>query len=45
MSRKKIKLSKLFARFQLDRVKLGPQWANVEISLQSADQEAAGTVR
>ena len=41
MSGQRIKLGKLFARFQLDKVKLGPQWANVEITLQSADQEAA----
>ena len=37
----KIKLRELFAKFHLDKVKLGPAWANVEISIQSADQEAA----
>ena len=41
MSGPEFKLGELFARFQLDKVKLGPQWANVELSLQSADQEAA----
>ena len=41
MSGPEFKLGELFARFHLDKVKLGPQWANVELSLQSADQEAA----
>ena len=41
MSEQRIKLGELFAKFHLDKVKLGPQWANVELSLQSADQDAA----
>ena len=40
MSRK-IKLSELFANFHLDKVKLGPGWANIEIHVQSADKDAA----
>ena len=34
-------LSAWFSRFQLERVKLGPRWANVELSLQTADKDAA----
>ena len=30
-----------FSRFQLEKVKIGPRWANVELSLQTADKDAA----
>ena len=36
------KLDELFCRFRLEKVKLGPRWANAEISFDSpADQDAA----
>ena len=41
MNTSKLRLAELFAQFQLDKIKLGPGWANVEISLQSVDREAA----
>ncbi len=31
----------LFSRFQLEKVKIGPRWANAELSFQAADQDAA----
>ena len=36
-----MELGEWFRRFDLDKVKLGPKWANVELSIQSADQDAA----
>lgn len=30
-----------FSRFHLEKVKIGPGWANAELSLQTADQDAA----
>ena len=41
MSEKKIKIAELLAKFHLEKVKIGPDWANVELSLKSEDQEAA----
>ncbi len=41
MTMKRIRLSKLLAKFHLEKVKIGPDWANVELSLKSEDQEAA----
>lgn len=38
----KMKLSELFRRFRLEKVKLGPRWVNAEISFDSpADKDAA----
>ena len=34
-------LGKLFGRFHLEKVKLGPKWANAEISFESDDEDAA----
>ena len=34
-------LRELFGRFHLEKIKLGPEWANVEVSLQPADKDAA----
>lgn len=36
-----MRLDKLFSKFDLDKVKLGPSWASVELSVKSEDQEAA----
>ena len=36
-----IKITELFAKFRLEKVKLGPSWANVEISIDSSDSDAA----
>ena len=41
MNMKKIGLAAFFAKFNLEKVKIGPSWANVEISLKSKDREAA----
>ena len=41
MSEQRIKLGELFSKYRLDKVKLGPQWANVELTLQASDQDAA----
>ena len=41
MSTKKVKIAELLAKFHLEKVKLGPDWANVELSLKSEDQDAA----
>ena len=38
---KKIKISELLAKFHLEKVKIGPDWANVELTLKSEDQDAA----
>ena len=35
------KLRDLFGKFRLEKVKLGPKWANVEISFEESDQDAA----
>ena len=36
-----IKITELFAKFRLEKVKLGPSWANVEISIDASDSDAA----
>ena len=36
-----MKLRDQFRNFQLDKIKLGPEWANAEISFISADKDAA----
>ena len=36
-----MKLGDRFGKFQLDKIKLGPKWANAEISFTSADEDAA----
>ena len=36
-----VKLPDLFRRFRLEKIKLGPRWANAEISFISADEDAA----
>ena len=36
-----IKITEMFAKFQLGKVKLGPNWANAEISLDTSDSDAA----
>ena len=41
MSEKKIKISELLVRFHLEKVKIGPGWANVELTLKSEDKDAA----
>ena len=35
------KITEMFAKFQLGKVKLGPSWANTEISLDTSDSDAA----
>ena len=37
----RIKITELFAKFHLGMVKLGPSWANAEISLDTSDSDAA----
>ena len=37
----RIKITELFAKFQLGKVKLGPSWANAEIALDTSDSDAA----
>ena len=34
-------LGKLFGKFHLEKVQLGPKWANLEMSFQEADRDAA----
>ena len=41
MSTKKVKIAELLTKFHLEKVKIGPDWANVELSLKSEDQDAA----
>ena len=36
-----MKLASLFSNFQLEKVRLGPSWANVEITFAESDQDAA----
>ena len=36
-----MKLPDLFRKFRLEKIKLGPKWANAEISFISADEDAA----
>ena len=36
-----MKLRDQFRKFQLDKIKLGPEWANAEISFISVDEDAA----
>lgn len=36
-----MKLRDQFRKFQLDKIKLGPKWANAEISFISVDEDAA----
>ena len=37
----RINITELFAKFRLEKVKLGPSWANVEISIDASDSDAA----
>ena len=37
----RIKITELFARFRLEKVKLGPSWANAEIAIDASDSDAA----
>lgn len=37
----RIKITELFARFRLEKVKLGPSWANAEIAIDDSDSDAA----
>ena len=37
----RIKITELFAKFHLGKVKLGPSWANAEVSLDTSDGDAA----
>ena len=37
----RIKITELFAKFQLGKVKLGPSWANAEITIDTSDSDAA----
>ena len=37
----RIKITELFAKFRLEKVKLGPSWANAEISIDTSDSDAA----
>ena len=41
MEKRKMNLKGLFSRFHLENVRIGPKWANVEISLQEDDRDAA----
>ena len=41
MSTKKVKIAELLTKFHLEKVKIGPDWANVELSLKSEDKDAA----
>ena len=36
-----VKLPALFRKFQLEKIKIGPKWVNVEVSFISADEDAA----
>ena len=36
-----VKITEMFAKFQLGKVKLGPNWANAEISFDTSDSDAA----
>ena len=37
----KIKIAELFTKFQLEKVKLGPSWANAELSIDTCHSHAA----
>ena len=37
----RIKITEQFAKFRLEKVKLGPSWANAEISIDTSDSDAA----
>ena len=37
----RIRINELFARFRLEKVKLGPSWANAEIAIDDSDSAAA----
>ncbi len=37
----RIRITELFARFQLEKVKLGPSWASAEIAIDASDSDAA----
>ncbi len=37
----RVKITELFARFRLEKVKLGPSWANAEIAIDASDSDAA----
>ena len=36
-----IKITELFAKFRLEKVKLGPSWANAEVAIDAGDSDAA----
>ena len=37
----RIKITEFFAKFRLEKVKLGPSWVNAEISIDTSDSDAA----
>ena len=37
----RINITALFAKFRLEKVKLGPSWANAEIAIDASDSDAA----
>ena len=37
----RIKIAETFAKFRLEKVKLGPSWANAEIAIDASDSDAA----
>ena len=41
MEKQKMDLKGLFSQFHLKKIQLGPKWANVEISLEDDDRDAA----
>ena len=38
---RRINITALFAKFRLEKVKLGPSWANAEIAIDASDSDAA----
>ena len=41
MEKQKMGLKGLFSKFHLENIRIGPRWANVEVSLQEDDRDAA----
>ncbi len=39
--KQRINITALFAKFRLEKVKLGPSWANAEIAIDASDSDAA----
>lgn len=37
----RVRITEMFARFRLEKVKLGPSWANAEIAIDASDSDAA----